>query len=56
MKPADAKLQRWIDLLAALLRHHFGATFAELKKVVPAYGQGKDATTIARKFLRARQG
>ncbi|MGH9886359.1 MAG: helix-turn-helix transcriptional regulator, partial [bacterium] len=52
MKPADAKLQRWIDLLAALLGHHFGATFADLKRLVPAYGKAKDPATLARMFER----
>jgi proteasome accessory factor B len=52
MKPADAKLQRWIDLLAALLSHRFGATFAELKTLVPAYGEGENPATLARMFER----
>jgi proteasome accessory factor B len=52
MKPADAKLQRWIDLLAALLRTHYGATFDELRSVVPAYGRSADDATIARMFER----
>jgi proteasome accessory factor B len=56
VKPADAKLQRWIDLLAALLQHRFGATFADLKTDVPAYGQGKDPATIARMFERDKDG
>jgi proteasome accessory factor B len=52
MKPADAKLQRWIDLLAALLRRHYGATFEELRSAVPAYGRDADEATIARMFER----
>lgn len=52
MKPADLKLQRWIDLLAALLSHRYGATFAELKTLVPAYGEAKDSATLARMFER----
>jgi len=48
----DTKLQRWIDLLAALLQHRFGATFADLRSLVPAYGGDKDATTLARMFER----
>lgn len=45
----DPKVQRWIDLLAALLSHHLPATFAELAKDVPAYGKANDsdAKTIA---------
>jgi len=31
------KTQRWIDLLAALLSHHYPATFKQLSKLVPAY-------------------
>ena len=52
MKPADVKLQRWIDLIAALLSHRYGITFAELKSLVPAYGAGKNAATVARMFER----
>lgn len=52
MKSADAKLQRWIDLIAALLQHRFGATFAELKTLVPAFGGEKEAATVARMFER----
>jgi proteasome accessory factor B len=52
VKPADAKLQRWIDLLAALLTHRFGVTLAELKTVVPAYGADKEDATINRMFER----
>ena len=52
MKPADAKLQRWIDLVAALLSHRYGVSFAELKSLVPAYGAAKNAATLARMFER----
>jgi predicted DNA-binding transcriptional regulator YafY len=52
VKPADAKLQRWIDLLAALLRSHYGSTFQELQSIVPAYGGDRGAATIARMFER----
>src|SRR5215510_5916749 len=52
VKTADAKLQRWIDLLAALLARRFGITFTELKALVPAYGATKDPATIARMFER----
>src|SRR5215218_3261582 len=34
---AAHKLQRWTDLLAALLRRRFPATFEELAREVPAY-------------------
>ncbi len=39
MKPP--KLQRWIDLLAALLRHHFPVSFEQLIREVPAYGSDR---------------
>lgn len=35
--PAQPKLQRWIDLLAALLRRKFPADFETLRQEVPAY-------------------
>ncbi len=35
--PAQPKLQRWIDLLAALLRRQFSADFETLRNEVPAY-------------------
>lgn len=35
--PAQPKLQRWTDLLAALLRRHFPAGFDELRNEVAAY-------------------
>ena len=31
------KLQRWIDLLAALLRRHYAVTFEQIRQDVPAY-------------------
>lgn len=34
---AQPKVQRWTDLLAALLRYHYPVEFAELKRDVPAY-------------------
>ena len=49
---ADAKLQRWIDLLAALLSRLYGATLAELKTLVPAYGAAKNRAAIDRMFER----
>jgi predicted DNA-binding transcriptional regulator YafY len=53
---AQAKLQRWIDLLAALLRRHGHATLEELVEEVPAYGRtrgGKEA--IRRTFERDKK-
>jgi proteasome accessory factor B len=52
LKSADAKLQRWIDLIAALLRHHYGATLAELKVMIPGYGGDRAQATIDRMFER----
>ena len=52
MKPADAKLQRWIDLLAALLRARYGVTLEELCAEVPAYGRDVSPATIERMFER----
>ncbi|MGH7617897.1 MAG: helix-turn-helix transcriptional regulator [Gemmatimonadaceae bacterium] len=52
MKPADAKLQRWIDLLAALLRARYGVTLDELQGEVPAYGRDASRETIERMFER----
>ncbi len=34
---ATPKIQRWVDLLAALLRRHFAVTFEEIAREVPAY-------------------
>jgi proteasome accessory factor B len=51
---ASPKLQRWIDLLAALLPGTVPITFEELKRRVPAYhasGEGKEAT-LRRMFER----
>ena len=45
--PADAKLQRWIDLLAALLTHRYGLTFEQLKREVPAYAASAKTTSDA---------
>ena len=44
---ADVKLQRWIDLLAALLTHRYGRNFAELRRDVPAYAAAARTTSDA---------
>jgi predicted DNA-binding transcriptional regulator YafY len=55
---ATPKLQRWIDLLAALLGRHLPATFAELARDVPAYladgsvANGEPSDTLKRMFER----
>jgi len=38
-----AKVQRWIDLIAALFRNHFPVSFDELRKDVPAYANRDQA-------------
>ena len=55
---ATPKLQRWIDLLAALLGHRLPATFEQLARDVPAYladgsvAQGEPSPTVKRMFER----
>ena len=52
------KLQRWIDLLAALLGHRMPVTFAELAKEVPGYlddgsvAAGNPSASLKRMFER----
>jgi len=51
--PREPKLQRWTDLIAALLRRNFAVTFDDLARDVPAYqnpDRKKDA--IMRMFER----
>jgi proteasome accessory factor B len=50
-KPAP-KIQRWIDLLAALLRRHYPASFDELIRDVPAYAGGRSHEARRRMFER----
>ena len=50
MKPP--KIQRWIDLLAALLRRHFPVSFEELIREVPAYGSDQSDEARRRMFER----
>ncbi|MEO8194060.1 MAG: WYL domain-containing protein [Gemmatimonadales bacterium] len=53
MSPREPKLQRWTDLIAALLRRHYPATFEELARDVPAYGDGsKKRDAVMRMFER----
>jgi len=46
--PSQPKVQRWTDLLAALLRRSFPVDFSTLRQEVPAYCQADrtDATTL----------
>lgn len=46
-----SKLQRWVDLIAALLRHHRAASLEELARDVPDY-QGSEHETMRRMFER----
>jgi predicted DNA-binding transcriptional regulator YafY len=54
----STKVQRWIDLLAALLGHRMPVTFAELAKDIPAYledgsvAAGNPSPTLKRMFER----
>ncbi len=51
--PANAKLLRWFDLMAALLRRHYPVSFAELSRDVPAYmHEGSPSDTLLRMFER----
>lgn len=52
MTRAQAKLQRWIDLIAALLTHRFGVTFERLRSQVPGYAGATNDASIARTFER----
>ncbi|MGE0346458.1 MAG: helix-turn-helix transcriptional regulator [Gemmatimonadales bacterium] len=45
------KLQRWIDLVAALLERRYGLTLAELRERVPGYARGRPAS-VRRTFER----
>jgi proteasome accessory factor B len=48
-----AKVQRWIDLVAALLRFHYPVPFETLAREVPAYGAvDKKHDTLMRMFER----
>ena len=47
----NSKVQRWIDLLAALLSRQLPSSFEELRGDVPAYAAG-DGPTLMRMFER----
>jgi proteasome accessory factor B len=48
----SSKIQRWIDLLAALLRHHYPVTFDQLIREVPAYAAEQKPESRRRTFER----
>jgi proteasome accessory factor B len=53
MAPREPKLQRWTDLVAALLRRRYPATFEEIARDVPAYSDGtKKRDALMRMFER----
>lgn len=49
---ATPKLQRWIDLLAALLRRQYPVTFEEIVTDVPAYQRSPSKAALRRTFER----
>jgi proteasome accessory factor B len=57
----DSKVQRWIDLLAALLLNRTPVTFRELARDVPAYladgsvRDGRPSATVKRMFERDKE-
>ena len=52
-RTAAPKIQRWIDLLAALLKRHYLITFEEIAREVPAYkAKGAKKDTVMRMFER----
>lgn len=51
ISPTSVKLQRWIDVLAALLARRYPTTFEELRHDVPAYAAARGAT-LMRMFER----
>ncbi|HEY0970878.1 MAG TPA: WYL domain-containing protein [Gemmatimonadales bacterium] len=50
---ATPKIQRWVDLLAALLRNHFAISFQQIARDVPAYADpSRTDTARMRMFER----
>ena len=49
------KLQRWIDLLAALLARRFAVSLEDLSREVPAYGKGQAKSALRRMFERDKE-
>lgn len=50
--PSPQKLQRWMDLLAALLQRRYPATFESLSRDVPAYQSSASEDAMKRMFER----
>ncbi|HET7584486.1 MAG TPA: WYL domain-containing protein [Gemmatimonadaceae bacterium] len=45
-------MQRWIDVLAALLGRHYPVSFEDLRRDVPAYAAARPGATLMRMFER----
>ncbi len=53
MPPREPKLQRWTDLIAALLKRHYPAAFEDIARDVPAYSSpSKNRDAVMRMFER----
>ena len=52
MPRPSSKIQRWIDLLAALLRRRFPVSLEELSREVPGYLIAKNKVALRRTFER----
>ncbi|MEP7227769.1 MAG: hypothetical protein ABI785_10445, partial [Gemmatimonadales bacterium] len=50
-----SKIQRWIDLLAALLRRKFPVSLDELAREVPGYDTGQNKAALRRTFERDKE-
>lgn len=50
--PGPSKLQRWLDVLAALLSHRYPITLEQLRREVPAYQRTGNEATLNRMFER----
>ena len=55
MSARRLKLQRWMDLIAALLRHRYGVTLEELIRQVPAYAAAPSDGAMTRMFERDKE-
>src|SRR6476469_10047510 len=53
---ATPKVQRWTDLIASLLRHHYPIPFEEIAREVPGYAaDGRDPASVKRTFERDKK-
>src|SRR6185437_9802751 len=50
--PGPSKLQRWLDVLAALLSHRYPIALDRLRREVPAYQRAGNEATFNRMFER----